>query len=50
MLIEISQKRMQEVGALMYEAFVMARSSRRLSVKELIDEGLITYRNKLYAV
>ena len=50
MLIEMSQERMKEVGKVSFATFNAARSSRLLSVQQLLDEGIIPTRQKLYTV
>lgn len=41
---------MKKVGELVFEAFDVARKSRRLKLQTLVDEGVIPYRKKIYAV
>lgn len=50
MLLQISEDRMKKVGELVFEAFVMARQSRRLKTATLVNEGIIPYRQKIYEV
>ena len=50
MFIEISQKKMSKLGELVFAAFDHARKSSGLGVKDLLSEGILPYRQKLYAV
>ena len=50
MLIKISQAKMLKFGEVVFAAFDYARKSCGLTAKELVSEGLIPYRQKLYAV
>ena len=50
MLIKISQAKMLKLGEVVFAAFDYARKSCALTGNELVSEGLIPYRQKLYAV
>ena len=50
MLIKISQAKMLKLGEVVFAAFDYARKSYGLTGNELVSEGLIPYRQKLYAV
>ena len=50
MFMEISQKKMSKLGELVFAAFDHARKSSGLGVKDLLSEGILPYRQKLYAV
>ena len=50
MLIKISQEKMLKLGEVVFAAFDNARKSCGLTGTELVSEGLIPYRQKLYVV
>ena len=50
MLIKISQEKMLKLGEVVFAAFDNARKSCGLTGTDLVSEGLIPYRQKLYAV
>ena len=50
MLITISQTKMLKLGEIVYAAFDYARKSCGLTGNELVSEGLIPYRQKIYVV
>ena len=50
MLIKISQAKMLKLGEVVFAASYYARKSCGLTGNELVSEGLIPYRQKLYAV
>lgn len=50
MLMKISQEKMSKLGEVVFAAFDHARKSHGLACGDLVSEGLIPYRQKLYVV
>ena len=50
MVIENSQEKMSKLGDIIFTAFDLARESCGLTAMDLVSEGLIPYRQKLYVV
>ena len=50
MLIKSTQAKMLKLGELVFDALDYTRKSCGLTGNELVSEGLIPYRQKLYAV
>ena len=50
MFIKVSREKMSKIGEVVFAAFDYARKSCGLTGTELVSEGLIPYRQKLYVV
>ena len=50
MLMKISQEKMLKLGEVVFAAFDYARKSKGLMGNDLVSEGLIPYRQKIYVV
>ena len=50
MLMKISQEKMLKLGEVVFAAFDYARKSNGLMGNDLVSEGLIPYRQKIYVV
>lgn len=46
----ISQERMKKVGEAVFATFDAARKSRTLTMQQLLDEGILSYRMQVYAI
>ena len=46
----ISQERMKKVGEVVFATFDAVRKSRTLTLKQLLDEGILSYRMQVYAI
>lgn len=46
----ISQERMKKVGEAVFATFDAARKSRTLTLQQLLDEGILSYRMQVYAI
>lgn len=46
----ISQERMKKVGEVVFATFDAARKSRTLTMQQLLDEGILSYRMQVYAI
>ena len=50
MFIKVSQDKMSKIGKVVFAAFDCARKSNGLMGNDLVSEGLIPNRQKLYVV
>ena len=50
MFIKVSQEKMSRIGEVVFAAFDCARKSNGLMGNDLVSEGLIPNRQKLYVV
>ena len=50
MFIKVSQEKMSKIGEVVFAAFYCARKSNGLMGNDLVSEGLIPNRQKLYVV
>ncbi len=46
----ISEERMKKVGEAVFAAFDAARKFHRLTLKQLVEEGVLSYRMQVYAI
>ena len=48
--LKISRERMKKVGEVVFATFDAARKCHTLTMKQVLVEGILTYREQVYAV